>query len=70
MGKLQLLYTFPYSYVVGPLLPLVQSQSLEWTRRSFEYSLAEFYTILLEKHPQVTSEMLEMECVPHYSLKN
>jgi hypothetical protein len=31
---------------------------LEWTRTSFEHSLAEFYTILLEEHVQVALEML------------
>jgi hypothetical protein len=33
---------------------------LEWTRTSFKYSLAEFYTILLEEHLQVVLEMLEV----------
>jgi hypothetical protein len=34
--------------VLDHLLPSVQPQSfLEWTRTSFEQSLAEFYTILL-----------------------
>jgi hypothetical protein len=35
-------------------LPSVQLQSfLEWICRSFELSLAKFYTILLEEHLQV-----------------
>jgi tRNA G10 N-methylase Trm11 len=33
---------------------------LEWARTSFEQSVAEFYTILLEEHLQVALEMLEM----------
>jgi hypothetical protein len=33
---------------------------LEWTHTSFEQSLAEFYTILLEEHLQVTLELLEV----------
>jgi hypothetical protein len=40
--------------------PSVQPQSfLEWTRTSFEHSLAEFYTIL-EEHFQVALEVLEV----------
>jgi hypothetical protein len=42
------------------LLPSVQLQSLEWARTSFEQSLVEFYTILLDEHLQVALEMLEM----------
>jgi hypothetical protein len=41
-------------------LPTVQQQSLEWTHTSFEQSVAEFYTILLEEHLQVAFEMLEV----------
>jgi hypothetical protein len=44
--------------VLDHLLPSIQPQFfLEWTRTSFEQSLAEFYTILLEEHP-VALEML------------
>jgi hypothetical protein len=40
--------------VVDHLLPSIQQQSfLEWIRTSFEQSLAEFFTILLEEHLQV-----------------
>jgi hypothetical protein len=47
--------------VLDHLLPSVQSQSfLEWTSTSFEQSVAEFYTILLEEHFQIALEMLEM----------
>jgi hypothetical protein len=57
----QILYTFLYQYCVGPLFPSIEPQSfLEWTRTSSEQSLAEFYTILLEEHLQVVSEMLEV----------
>jgi hypothetical protein len=46
--------------VLDHLLSLIQPQSyLEWIRTSFEQSRAEFYTILLEEHLQVTLEMLE-----------
>jgi hypothetical protein len=39
----------------------VQPQSfLEWTRTSFEQSVAEFHAILLEEHLQVALEMLGM----------
>jgi hypothetical protein len=61
METLQILYTFLYLYGVGPLLPSLQQQFfLEWTRTSFEYSLAEFYTINLEEHLQVALEILEV----------
>jgi hypothetical protein len=43
----------------GQLLPPIQPQSLEWARTSFEVSLGEFYTILLEEL-QVALEMLEV----------
>jgi hypothetical protein len=33
---------------------------VEWTCTSFEQSLLEFYTILLEEHLQVALEMLEV----------
>jgi hypothetical protein len=47
--------------VLDYILPSVQLQSfLEWTHRSFEESLVEFYTILREEHVQVALEMLEM----------
>jgi hypothetical protein len=46
--------------VLGHLLPSVQQQAFfKWTCTSFEQSLAEFYTILLEKHLQVALGMLE-----------
>jgi hypothetical protein len=42
-------------------LPSVQPQYFfEWIRTSFEQSLEEFYTILLEKHLQVALDMLEV----------
>jgi hypothetical protein len=48
--------------VLGHLLPSVQPQSfLKWTRTSYEQSLVEFYTNLLEEHLQVALEMLEVE---------
>jgi hypothetical protein len=51
---------FFINMVLDFLLPSVQLQSfLEWTLTSFEQSVAEFYTILLE-HLQVALEMLEM----------
>jgi hypothetical protein len=47
--------------VLDHLLPSVQQQSfLEWTCASCEQSLAEFYTILFEKHLQIALEMLEV----------
>jgi hypothetical protein len=47
--------------MLGHLLPSVQPQSfLEWTRTSFEQSLAEFYTILVEEQRQILLEMLEV----------
>jgi hypothetical protein len=47
--------------VLDLLLPSIELQSfLEWTRTSFEQSLAEFYTIHLEEHLQVALEMLEV----------
>jgi hypothetical protein len=42
------------------LLSIEPKSLLEWTRASFEQSLAEFYTILLEEHLHVALEMLEM----------
>jgi hypothetical protein len=55
-----LLYTF-IIIVFGRLLPSIQTQSfLEWNRTSFEHSLVEFYTILLEEHLQVALQMLEV----------
>jgi hypothetical protein len=48
--------------VLDQLLTSIQAQSfLEWTRTSFEQSVAEFYTILLEENLQVALEMLEVE---------
>jgi hypothetical protein len=44
--------------VLDRFLPSEQPQSLEWTRTSFEQSLAEFYTILREEHVQVALEIL------------
>jgi hypothetical protein len=47
--------------VLDQLLPLVQPQfSFEWNPASFEQSLAEFYSILLDVHFQAALEMLEM----------
>jgi hypothetical protein len=39
---------FFINMVLDHLLSSIQPQSLEWTRKSFEQSVAEFYTILLE----------------------
>jgi hypothetical protein len=51
METLETLYTFLYLYGV---LPSVEQQFfLEWNRTSYEQSLTEFYTILLEEHHQV-----------------
>jgi hypothetical protein len=57
--------------VLDHLLLSVQPQSfLEWTRTSFEQSVAEFYTILLEEHFKVALELLEVGiCVSLYSPK-
>jgi hypothetical protein len=47
--------------VLDNLLSSLQQQSFfECTPTSFEQSLAEFYTILLEEHLQVASEILEV----------
>jgi hypothetical protein len=47
--------------VLNHLLLSIQLQSfLEWIRTSFEQSLVEFYTILLEEHLQVALEMVEV----------
>jgi hypothetical protein len=46
--------------VLDHLLPSVQQQSLEWIHTSFEQSLAEPYTILLEEHFQVALKTLEV----------
>jgi hypothetical protein len=47
--------------VFNQLLLSIQWQSfLEWTHTSFNQFVAEFYTILLEEHLQVASEMLEV----------
>jgi hypothetical protein len=47
--------------VLDHLLPSIQPKSFfECTPTSFEQSLAEFYTILLEEHLQVALEMLEV----------
>jgi hypothetical protein len=57
--------------VLDHLLPSIQLQAfLEWTRTSFEQSVAEFYTILLEEHLEVALEMLEVGTVPHCHLQN
>jgi hypothetical protein len=45
-------------------LPSVQPQFLECTHTSFEWSLAEYYTTLLEEHRQVASEILEVRIGP------
>jgi hypothetical protein len=57
--------------VLDHLLPSIQPQSfLEWIHTSFEQSLAEIYTILLEEHVQVALEMLEVGICPHFRLQN
>jgi hypothetical protein len=61
METLQILTHFCIHMVLNYLLPSIQLQSfLEWTRTSFEHSLAEFHIKLLEKHLQVALEMLEV----------
>jgi hypothetical protein len=45
---------------VDHLLPLVQPSFVEWTHTSFEQSLVEFYSILLEEHLQGAFEMLDV----------
>jgi hypothetical protein len=71
METLQTLCTLLYYYGAGPPLPSVQPQCfLECTPTSFEQSLAEFFTILLEVQLQVALEMLEVGFVPHSSLQN
>jgi hypothetical protein len=63
METLQILYTFLYKYGFGAIFAFstAQPQSfLEWTRTSFEQSLAEFYTILLKEYRQVALEVLEV----------
>jgi hypothetical protein len=57
--------------VLDHLVSSLQLQSfLEWTGTSFEQSLAEFYTILLEEHLQVAVEMLEVGICSPLSLQN
>jgi hypothetical protein len=52
---------FFINMVLGHLLLSTELQSfLEWTHTSFEQTLAEFYTILLEEHIQVALEVLEV----------
>jgi hypothetical protein len=47
--------------VLDHILPSIEQQFLlKWTRTSFEQSLVEFYTILLEEQLQVALEMLEV----------
>jgi hypothetical protein len=41
---------------------------LEWTRTSFEQSVAEFYTIHLEEHLQHALEVLEVVISPQTNL--
>jgi hypothetical protein len=61
MGTLQILHTVLVNMVSEHLWPSVQPQFfLEWTRTSFEQSLAEFYNILLKEHLHVALEMLEV----------
>jgi hypothetical protein len=58
-----MLYTFLYYYGVGPRFTF-STTFLEWTCTSFEQSLAELYTIILEEHFQVALEMLEVGICP------
>jgi hypothetical protein len=47
--------------MLDQLSPSVQRHFLlDWNRTSFEQSLAEFYSILLEEHPQVALEMFRV----------
>jgi hypothetical protein len=47
--------------VLDHLLPAVQPQAfLKWTCTSFEQSLTELYTILLQEHLQIALDMLEV----------
>jgi hypothetical protein len=51
---------FFINMVLDHLLPSTQPQCfLEWTCTSFEQSLVEFYTILLEEYLQVALKLLE-----------
>jgi hypothetical protein len=48
--------------VLDHLLASIQLQSFfEWTRTSFELSLAELHNVFLEEHLQVALEMLEVD---------
>jgi hypothetical protein len=67
METLQILLQFSINMMLDHLLPSIYLQSfLEWTRTSFEQCLAEFHTLLLEEHLQVSL----WESVPHSSLQN
>jgi hypothetical protein len=63
--------TYSLHMVLDHPVPSIYPQSfLEWSRTSFEQSLAEFYTIHLEEHLEVASEMLEVGICSHSSLQN
>jgi hypothetical protein len=52
---------FFINMVMDQLLPSIQPQPfMEWTRTSFEQSLVEFYTALLEEHLQVVFMTMEV----------
>jgi hypothetical protein len=56
--------------VLDHLLPSVQSQSFsDWTHTSFEQSVAELYTILLE-HFQVALQVLEVGICSSLKVQN
>jgi hypothetical protein len=59
MEILQILYTFLYKYGVGPPFALSTAAILGMDSYKLN-SLMEFYTILLQEHLQVASEMLEV----------
>jgi hypothetical protein len=56
--------------VLGHLLPSTQQHFFfQWALTSLEYSLSEFYTILLEEHLQLALRMSEVGYVAHFSLQ-
>jgi hypothetical protein len=68
---IQILYTFLYLYGVGrPFAFSTAAVFMVWTRTSFEYRLAEFYTILLEEYLEIALVILEVGiCSPLESPK-
>jgi hypothetical protein len=61
MQSIKIIYISLINVVLDHPLSSIQLQSfLEWTCSSFEESLAEFYTILIEEHLKVALEILEV----------